>query len=124
MNCPKCSSAMKAVSFQGFEVDKCTSCAGLWFDMLEAEQLKELGGAAVIDSGDPKIGREKNAIGKAKCPKDSSTMLRMVVNNQPHIWYEACPVCYGVHFDAGEFKDYASETFIDTVKRIFSKERR
>jgi hypothetical protein len=51
-------------------------------------------------------------------------MLRMVVNGQPHIWYEACPVCYGTYFEAGEFKDFKSENFMDTVKAIFPKERK
>jgi hypothetical protein len=91
--------------------------------MLEAEHLKKLGGAG-IDSGDAKVGKENNVQGKIKCPKDSSLMLRMVVNNQPHIWYESCPVCYGTYFDAGEFKDFSSESFADTVRAIFSKERK
>jgi Zn-finger nucleic acid-binding protein len=51
-------------------------------------------------------------------------MIRMVVNGQPHIWYEGCPVCHGTYFDAGEFKDFKAETFIDTVKAIFRTERK
>jgi Zn-finger nucleic acid-binding protein len=48
----------------------------------------------------------------------------MVVNDQPHIWYEACPVCYGTYFDAGEFRDFKAETILDTVKDVFRKERK
>jgi Zn-finger nucleic acid-binding protein len=33
---------MESVSYQGVEVDRCAKCAGLWFDMLEAEDLKKL----------------------------------------------------------------------------------
>jgi Zn-finger nucleic acid-binding protein len=115
---------MQAVSFQGIEVDKCTSCAGLWFDMLEAEHLKKLSGSGSIDTGDAQLGKEKNEMGRIKCPKDSAAMLRMVVNDQPHIWYEACPVCHGTYFDAGEFKDFTTKSFIDTVKDLFSQERK
>jgi uncharacterized protein len=124
MNCPKCSATMQSITFKGVEVDKCSSCGGIWFDMLEAEHLRKLSGSEKIDSGDAKVGKEKNGMGKIKCPKDSALMLRMVVSNQPHIWYEACPVCYGTYFDAGEFKDFRAETFVDAVRAIFSKERK
>jgi Zn-finger nucleic acid-binding protein len=40
VKCPKCSAAMGSVSYQGVEVDRCTKCAGLWLDMLEAEDLR------------------------------------------------------------------------------------
>ena len=124
MKCPKCSSAMEAVTFQGVEVDRCTKCAGLWFDMLEAEDLKQLSGSEAIDTGSPETGKEHNKIEDIKCPKCGATMLQMVVNGQPHIWYESCPVCHGTYFDAGEFKDFKTETFMDKVKAIFGAGRK
>jgi len=33
-------------------------------------------------------------------------------------------VCYGTYFDPGEFKDFKSENFMDSIKEIFSKERK
>lgn len=123
MQCPKCGSEMESVTFQGIEFDRCTQCAGLWFDMLEAERLKKLEGSEAIDLGSAKTGSEQNKIGNVNCPKCSVPMLRMVVNRQPHIWYESCPVCFGTYFDAGEFKDFKSETFLDTLKDIFTRER-
>jgi len=115
---------METVSYRSVEVDRCTRCAGLWFDMLEEEDLKLLSGSEVIDSGNTGTGKKQNKTGNIKCPKCSVAMLRMVVDRQPHIWYESCPVCYGTYFDAGEFKDYKAETFMDKVKDIFSKERK
>ncbi len=50
-------------------------------------------------------------------------MLRMVVNGQPHIRYEACPVCYGTYFDAGEFTDFKEESLTDLIKTVFGKRR-
>lgn len=91
MKCPKCSGAMSSVSHQGIEVERCTKCGGLWFDMLEAEDLKKLSGSEAIDTGGQKTGKDQNKIEKIKCPEDSATMLRMVVNGRPHIWYESCP---------------------------------
>lgn len=124
MKCPKCSSAMETVSYRTVEVDRCTKCAGLWFDLLEAEDLKMLSGAEVIDSGNAVAGKTRNKTGNIKCPKCSVDMLRMVVNEQPHIWYESCPVCYGTYFDAGEFTDFKTETFMDRVRDVFSRERK
>lgn len=124
MKCPKCASAMETVSYQSIEVDRCTKCAGLWFDMLEAEDLKNLGGSEVIDTGSKETGKEHNKIRDIKCPKCAALMLRMVVNGQPHIWYESCPICYGAYFDAGEFRDFKAETFVDTVKGLFGKKKK
>ena len=124
MNCPKCKAAMETVSYRSVEVERCTRCAGLWFDLLEEETLKMLSGAEAIDSGDAKTGKAQNRTGNIRCPKCSVDMLRMVVADQPHIWYESCPVCYGTWFDAGEFTDYKQETFIDKVRDLLAGERK
>ena len=35
MTCPKCNGTMQTTKYQGIEVDRCASCGGLWFDLLE-----------------------------------------------------------------------------------------
>ena len=77
-----------------------------------------------MDDGDPKVGRESDKIGRVKCPKCDEPMLRMVDNDQPHIWYESCPVCYGLFFDAGEFRDFKEETVLDFFRDLWIKERK
>ena len=42
MQCPKCAQAMEKVKFQDVEIDRCINCGGMWFDMLELEDLKKL----------------------------------------------------------------------------------
>jgi hypothetical protein len=42
VKCPKCNEAMEQVVFESVAVDRCTGCFGLWFDALEAEDLKKL----------------------------------------------------------------------------------
>lgn len=123
MNCPKCKSEMKPVTYNNIEVDRCVNCEGIWFDMSEHEQLKEMKGSEVIDTGSAEKGKEFNRIDRIKCPKCQSKMIRMVDNEQPHIWYEACGVCYGVFFDAGEFKDFKEYTFSDFMKKFQVQER-
>jgi len=76
-----------------------------------------------IDIGDPKVGKEYNKIEKIDCPVCHAEMIRMVDREQPHIRYEACTSCYGVFFDAGEFRDYKEETILDFFKDLFTKGR-
>ncbi len=123
-NCPKCKSNFKKINFQGIEVDRCQDCQGIWFDSLEHEKLKEIENSESIDIGDPEKGKKLNKIDKINCPICNSLMVRMVDNNQPHIWFEACTICNGVFFDAGEFKDFKEYTVADFFKGLKAKERR
>ncbi|MBI3028655.1 MAG: zf-TFIIB domain-containing protein [Candidatus Rokubacteria bacterium] len=43
MGCPKCGSELVEVEFRGARIDKCTSCAGLWLDAGELEQVTAKG---------------------------------------------------------------------------------
>ena len=124
MNCPKCDHPTEKVLYGSIEVDRCTECKGIWFDMLEAEHLKAIEGSESIDVGDPKVGKEYDKVDRIKCPKCTEPMLRMVDAQQPHIWYESCPVCYGLFFDAGEFRDFKEEGAIDFFRDLFAKERK
>lgn len=124
MKCPKCESEMQVVEYENISVDRCTSCKGIWFDMLEHEQLKAIEGSESIDIGSAALGKQYNKVGDIDCPVCKTQLIRMVDRLQPHIWYEACTVCYGVFFDAGEFRDYKERTVLDFFRDIFAKERR
>ena len=123
MNCPKCDAEMQVIMYQNIAVDRCTGCKGLWFDILEHEHLKAIEGSESIDIGSAALGKRFNEVDDIKCPKCSSKMLKMVDAQQPHIWYEGCPSCFGVFFDAGEFRDYKEKTVLDFFRDIFTKER-
>jgi Zn-finger nucleic acid-binding protein len=115
---------METVAHAGIEVERCPDCGGLWLDMGEREQLKTAPGAEALDTGDTTIGQRMNMMGRIRCPVCGAHMIRMVDNQQPHIWYESCPACYGVFFDAGEFKDYVEENIFDFFKGWKAKERK
>ncbi|MFN8596812.1 MAG: zf-TFIIB domain-containing protein [Anaerolineae bacterium] len=124
MNCPKCNAKMHKVTFEGIEVDRCTDCQGIWFDLQEHQQLKQLPGAAeAIDTGYADRGRQMNDVRKINCPRDGVLLTRMVDLQQPHLWYEACPHCYGVFFDAGEFKDFSQKTLLESLRDLFPRAR-
>ncbi|MCP4129745.1 MAG: zf-TFIIB domain-containing protein [bacterium] len=123
MQCPKCNAEMEKVAHENIEVDRCTGCHGIWFDMLEHEDLKSLDGSEKIDIGDAEVGAKYNKIADINCPVCSIKMIPMVDKDQPHIWYEACITCGGVYFDAGEFKDFKESTALDFFKDIKAGER-
>lgn len=123
MQCPKCGAQMKTVMYGDIYVERCVGCKGLWFDMLEHEHMAAIEGSESIDIGSKELGKRFSEMGDIDCPKCSSPMLRMVDAQQPHIWYEGCPSCYGVYFDAGEFRDYKEITIMDFFRDLFAKER-
>lgn len=123
MQCPKCNEIMETVVYAGIEVDRCTRCRGLFFDAMEAERLKELRGSEAIDVGDAELGKQLNGRDRIRCPRDTAPMVRVVDPEQPHIWTETCPVCFGSFFDAGEFRDFKQETLGDVLKSWFVRER-
>lgn len=106
LNCPKCQGTLEQVVYATIEVDRCTDCQGIWFDSLEAENLKNIKGSEAIDIGDPQIGRKLNQTRKIKCPKCNINLKKMVYLHQSHTFYEKCPDCHGIWFDAGEFKTF------------------
>jgi Zn-finger nucleic acid-binding protein len=114
---------MAQVAHEGIEVDRCTACKGLWFDILEHEDLKAISGSEVIDDGSVEMGRANDGLRRIQCPACNVPMIHMVVAAQPHIAYEACTVCYGVYFDAGEFTDFREETFAESWRSLFGKPR-
>ncbi len=124
MICPKCESTMEQVVYEGIEVDRCTSCKGLWFDSGEMEALSAANAAASIDVGDARAGAQMSEIDRYPCPRCSGGMVRMVDPKQSHIWYEKCSSCGGSFFDAGEFRDLAEKSISDFFKSLFTPERK
>lgn len=117
MHCPKCQAAMEKVPTQDGVIDRCTACQGLWFDILEHDDLKPY--AKQLDVGSAESGRLQNTNDRINCPAcANSPMTRMVDPGQPHIWFERCPTCFGSFFDAGEFRDLASTGLSDFFKRF------
>lgn len=123
MKCPKCTAGLEKVTFEGIEVARCTACRGLWFDPLQHTALRELAGSEVIDDGLKEVGRAFDAQLPRACPSCAGTLIRMVDAEQPHLWYESCSSCFGVFFDAGEFRDYKHVGWLDKLKDLLRGER-
>ena len=115
---------METVTYESIQVERCTECKGLWFDLCEQEHLKDLKGSESIDVGSPKGREAHDEVGSIECSICHTSMIRMVDARQPHIWYESCPSCFGVFFDAGEFRDYKDKTILDFFRDLTAKERK
>jgi Zn-finger nucleic acid-binding protein len=110
MNCPKCAAPMVEISVNGVQVDRCSGCQGLWFDLLEEQDARA--DAATIDVGSAQLGAAHDATDRIHCPRCPGTqlMVRMVDPLQPHIRFESCTICYGRFYDAGEYRDFVEFT--------------
>jgi Zn-finger nucleic acid-binding protein len=118
--CPKCGAYMQEVEVAGIPVDRCTSCTGLWFDYQEAEALRvEPGADLLLDVGDRQVGVMLDAVEHILCPRCQVATERMVFEQQPHLHFECCPRCYGVFFDACEFRDFAQVKLVERIRRIW-----
>lgn len=107
LKCPKCSSPLETVSYQGITVERCRACAGIWFERCDIEQLKTIKGSETLDIGQS----QTNPAGErpqpyCSCPQCREAMMQMLDIDQYAIWYEKCLKCQGVWLDAGEFTQY------------------
>ena len=121
MECPKCKSHMSEVEFGTVTIDRCDNCKGLWFDCNEINKLKEYSGADLVDSGEASTGKKYDTIRNIDCPSCKTKMIKMVDNDQPHIHFESCTVCYGVFLDAGELTDMLDNSILEKVYDFWLK---
>ncbi|AFZ34794.1 hypothetical protein Sta7437_1224 [Stanieria cyanosphaera PCC 7437] len=126
LQCPKCNGRLKAVVYQGIEIDRCQQCGGIWFDSQEAETLKQIKGSDTVDLGQTEISDQFNLTEEeVDCPRCQKPMIRMLDIDRYNLWYEKCLNCGGVWFDAGEFKqfkqNFQTKTFFNVAKRLFKR---
>ncbi len=100
--CPKCKGLLEKVIYQNIEIDRCSVCAGIWFDRLEAEELRQLKGSESVDIGKP-APVENRPCKSVSCPRCGKGMLKMLDFGQQPLWYEKCSQCQGMWLDAGRF---------------------
>ncbi len=124
VGCPKCSGRLEKVSYRQIEVDRCRDCAGLWFNGLEAEQLKAIEGSESLDVGRPKECKRHPKT--SCCPKCRKQMLRMLDIDKHAIWYEKCARCQGMWLEAGQFTRYKQNFqragMLDRAKQVLKRD--
>lgn len=105
-------------------MQRCTGCGGIFCSPQALVELKTAWKAEVaLDSGDPKLGRSFDVVDDLSCPGCGATMDKVADPRQTHIWFEQCPTCDGMFFDAGELRDLKHETFLDRVRGLLRGRR-
>ena len=123
IKCPKCGHGMEEVTYGGdVVIDRCSHCAGLWFDNGEAERLKGKWMGDVLDKGDPIKGKQWDSVEDVACPRCGKDMQKGSDPKQTDIWYEFCEE-HGTFMDAGEFTDYKHETLADWFRSLIKGSR-
>lgn len=106
MNCPACQGAMTENDFGGVQIDVCTSCKGLWFDVHEIKKLDEahegFGGALnnALNSEYHKVEDRP----QIKCVRCQGPMVAHNYQSQKMITVDECYACGGFFLDAGELE--------------------
>jgi Zn-finger nucleic acid-binding protein len=104
MNCPKCKTeALVSFIFEAVTVDRCSKCAGVWFDPEELSQLlsEEAQYIAQLMKGSV---RDQADGTKGHCPRDASELIRVYSSIDRSVILDVCGECRGVWLDGGEFK--------------------
>jgi Zn-finger nucleic acid-binding protein len=125
MRCPKCPGTLEPKTYgRKITVHRCTDCGGLFCKpQVLVEMKKEWMADAVLDTGDRKLGEAFNKLDNIDCPECGTRMNKAMDERQTHIWFEQCPACEGMFFDAGEFSDLKYDTFMDRVRGLLRGKR-
>ncbi|HEY2376563.1 MAG TPA: zf-TFIIB domain-containing protein [Gemmatimonadaceae bacterium] len=116
IQCPKCSAPMKTMQVEQTQIDRCTSCEGLWFDALEDADVHAKESIDLLDPPGAAARPGLNEQRRVDCPRCHQPMIRMLDRQTREVWYESCPICYGKFFDAGEFRAIQPRTLMDMLR--------
>ncbi|MCR9277765.1 MAG: zf-TFIIB domain-containing protein [Pseudomonadaceae bacterium] len=120
MDCPKCEGSLVNKTYgRKITVARCDGCSGLFCKPEVLMEMKEEWMSEILDMGDRKVGKSLDSVRDIQCPECAVAMNAEADPKQTHIWYEECPQCNGIFFDAGEFTDWKYDTFMDRLRDIF-----
>ena len=106
MKCPACKSPLVVVERESIEVDWCTHCHGVWFDVGELELLAGKAGKR-LEPGT--LGRVAGKVDEARrrCPRCRRKMEKVTLADDDTLLLDRCPE-HGLWFDAGELTELMS----------------
>jgi Zn-finger nucleic acid-binding protein len=122
IQCPKCNAPMHTMHVEKTQVDRCTSCEGLWFDALEESDVHAKESIDLLDPPGASAPAGRNDQRRVDCPRCHSPMIRMLDRRTRAVWYESCPICFGKFFDAGELRAIQPRSLMDVVRGWIGRE--
>jgi len=114
MKCPVCKVSITAVEYDKIELDYCSVCHGIWFDMGELELLLDTltrGTARELVNSLMQRPQQKVSEKSRKCPICRRTMRKIDIGSGREIIIDVCNAGHGLWFDGGE-----SGAFIEQLK--------
>jgi Zn-finger nucleic acid-binding protein len=101
VNCPACRSELETAVYHEVEVDRCTSCVGVWLDHREVDELfalPELPEKLLAECGEKPLVSVPE--GSRTCPRCKEFLFLVNVDQVP---LDVCGECHGLFLDCGEF---------------------
>ena len=123
MNCPRCETELSEIKVDEIVLDKCPSCAGIWFDFAELERvlgkdphwLRELTRGRKHAASPASPSSEK-----AQCPRCGEGRLVEVRSSQdPDVTVLGCLVCYGRWLDGHELERFKQKGLFGKMRLLF-----
>ncbi|MFH1748914.1 MAG: zf-TFIIB domain-containing protein [Planctomycetota bacterium] len=121
MNCPRCTDVeMNEEQIAGVSLDRCPTCHGLWFDMLELEKLLDANPRPLLkeDARFQKLAKDEPR--QLHCPRCRGTyLIKLNSRARPGTIVDSCTVCYGTWLDAGELTRLAHADLAGRLRALF-----
>lgn len=119
LTCPACQSAMNKELVNGFELDVCPGCLGVWFDEGELGKVAKLP-KQNFESRQPATPLPLSHL-KRSCPRCSALLLSAKYQYTSDITIDSCEQCGGVFVDQGELEEIRE--FIERAKTMTPVQR-
>ena len=104
--CPACQSKMQSEFVNGFQIDICPSCLGIWFDEGELGKMANLPKQSFEPSNVlPTVQSEPLT---RICPNCASNLESTQYQYKSSITIDCCPTCGGIFVDQGELDEIRS----------------
>jgi Zn-finger nucleic acid-binding protein len=123
--CPECNNNLSTELLEDIEIDKCSTCNGIWLDANELQQIAKRtpdrsthttnSSPSTLATRDIDITIDNDTIKqhtknkKRKCPKCSDNeLISFIFGGDSNIELDRCPKCEGIWFDEGELNKIIS----------------
>ena len=110
MNCPRDGANLESQTIDGTRLDACPTCAGLFLDHGELNQLTDpTPGDIEFSTVDLDSFNHDDSYQATSCPRDQSTMRKVDFNVDTAIILDYCSTCRGFWLDGGELDRIRTE---------------
>jgi Zn-finger nucleic acid-binding protein len=124
LDCPRCKRVkLEEVDLGEVVIDRCSRCAGLWFDNDEiGEAIGRHSGLRELESAIPSVEAEVGALSCPRCPDVALRKLTVdaTAGRRPSVVFR-CASCAGTWIDRGQLHDHEDPRLIDALRAYFDK---